>query len=68
MNGPQLKEAIFKLMWQMDTTPDLNEVVRLQFEIEALYLHLVNLTGASQAALEATIEKEYPEWVRKLKD
>jgi hypothetical protein len=65
MNGPILREQIFRLMLRLDQCDDPDTIIQLQFQIEGKYDELSCLTGVSPASLEAAILDQYPAWVRK---
>jgi len=51
-------------MLNQEKTQDLDELVRLQFEIESKIEPLVNLTGLNKEAIEAMLGAQYSSWLR----
>lgn len=68
MNGPLLREQIFRLMLELDQAGDPDSIIKLQFQIDSKYDELSCLTGRSPEALEAAILEQYPDWVRKQRE
>ena len=63
MNVQQLRTEIFALMLKQEKTDNLDEFVRLQFEIEAKIDPLVSLTGLNKETIETMLGAQYTTWL-----
>jgi hypothetical protein len=64
MNGPALREEIFRLLFRFDQCDDPNLMVSIQLELEGKYEQLSCLTGKSPESLEASILDQYATWLQ----